>query len=229
MSGQDADELLKSDSSNVDVLALRAQAQFATGNISSALVDINQILAFDPQNKIALDLRKRESESFKARGNAAMEASDFLSAIDLYSFSIEIDPTNYAAYNNRSLAFLQERNYSKAEGDASVVSAFAGSRLPESLQLFKKALYRRSMARYQAAVEMKSRAKALAALEDLNVVCGLDANNPQAAELSKEIADFLSIQLDESCCNINPVENALPGKAVRCHTPVPEPPKTLYE
>lgn len=54
----------------------------------------------------------------KDKGNKAMSTGDFTAAIEHYGKAIELDPSNYLFYSNRSAAYASLKQYEKALEDA---------------------------------------------------------------------------------------------------------------
>lgn len=57
------------------------------------------------------------SEELKLKGNALFKDADFRSAVELYTKSIEVNPSNYLVYSNRSLAYQKMGENEKAVKD----------------------------------------------------------------------------------------------------------------
>ena len=57
-------------------------------------------------------------ELLKQKGNDAMKANYFESAVDLYSDAIVLNPTNHILYSNRSAAYMKLERYQEALEDA---------------------------------------------------------------------------------------------------------------
>lgn len=64
---------------------------------------------------------REQSDGHKDQGNAALKAGDFQRAVEHYSASIQADPTNFAALNNRALAFLKLGKFQPCVKDADAV------------------------------------------------------------------------------------------------------------
>eukprot|EP01122_Echinamoeba_exundans_P009885 TRINITY_DN355_c0_g1_i10.p1 TRINITY_DN355_c0_g1~~TRINITY_DN355_c0_g1_i10.p1 ORF type:complete len:489 (-),score=48.55 TRINITY_DN355_c0_g1_i10:1216-2682(-) len=60
----------------------------------------------------------QEAESFKAKGNLAVEKRDYQLALSYYSKAIALDPTNAACLSNRSFVYLHLNNVDDAIADA---------------------------------------------------------------------------------------------------------------
>lgn len=58
------------------------------------------------------------AENERLKGNEAMKAQDYNDALMSYTMSIELDPTEAAAYCNRAMVYLKMKNFSKAIDDA---------------------------------------------------------------------------------------------------------------
>lgn len=61
------------------------------------------------------------AEELKNQGNKAFSAKDYDTAIELFSKAIELDPTNFVLWSNRSAAKAGKRQYGPALEDADQV------------------------------------------------------------------------------------------------------------
>ncbi|KAL8937876.1 MAG: hypothetical protein Q9216_004202 [Gyalolechia sp. 2 TL-2023] len=59
-----------------------------------------------------------EAESFKSKGNAAMQQKDYPTAIDLYTKAINLSPTNPIYLSNRAAAYSASHKHAEAVADA---------------------------------------------------------------------------------------------------------------
>lgn len=73
--------------------------------------------AVDENNK-ADDASIAKAEELKAEGNKYMGTKDFRKAIELYTSSIELNPSNPIYYSNRAAAFISSKDYDSAVVDA---------------------------------------------------------------------------------------------------------------
>ncbi|KAA8913063.1 hypothetical protein TRICI_003292 [Trichomonascus ciferrii] len=58
-----------------------------------------------------------DADKFKEEGNAYYKSGDYRSALAAYSKAIEADPANSIYYGNRSMAYMQSKEYEKALKD----------------------------------------------------------------------------------------------------------------
>lgn len=61
------------------------------------------------------------ADELKNQGNKAFQAKDYDTAIDLFTKAIELDPSNFVLYSNRSAAKAGKRQYKAALEDAEQV------------------------------------------------------------------------------------------------------------
>ena len=61
------------------------------------------------------------AEELKNQGNKAFQAKDYDAAIELFSKAIEIDPSSFVLWSNRSAAKAAKRQYAPALEDAEKV------------------------------------------------------------------------------------------------------------
>lgn len=89
-----------------------------------------------PQNISAN--QRNDSDKLKAEGNNAMAQRRFDDAVNLYTHALQLNPCNYAAFHNRSIAYFKLNQWGKSVADAS--ACLVGE--PNNT----KALYRRGIA-----------------------------------------------------------------------------------
>ena len=58
------------------------------------------------------------AEELKQLGNKAFAEKNYARAIDLYTDAIDMDPTNYSLYSNRSASYCASQKYAQAAADA---------------------------------------------------------------------------------------------------------------
>lgn len=64
-------------------------------------------------------MSKAQAAEFKAKGNAALAASNFEEAVEHYTNAIKLDPTDHVFFSNRSAAYLSKGDAAAALADAS--------------------------------------------------------------------------------------------------------------
>lgn len=64
-----------------------------------------------------------EAEAFKSKGNSAMAAKDYKSAIDLYSKALSVSPLNPIYLSNRAAAYSASQQHTEAQTDAEMAVA----------------------------------------------------------------------------------------------------------
>ena len=57
-------------------------------------------------------------DELKSKGNAALQAQNFVEAVQFYTEAINIDPSNHILYSNRSAAYAKTNEYEKSLTDA---------------------------------------------------------------------------------------------------------------
>lgn len=103
------------------------------------------------------DAQKKEAESLKSKGNAAMAQKDYASAIDLYTQALALHPSNAVFLSNRAAAHSAARDHESARIDAEAAVAIdptytkAWSRL--GLARFALGDPKGSMEAYQKGIE----------------------------------------------------------------------------
>ncbi|RDA92081.1 hypothetical protein CP533_3594, partial [Ophiocordyceps camponoti-saundersi (nom. inval.)] len=69
------------------------------------------------------EAQKKEGESLKSKGNAAMAQKDYASAIDLYTQALKLDPSNAVFLSNRAAAHSAAKDHDAARIDAEAAVA----------------------------------------------------------------------------------------------------------
>lgn len=87
----------------VDIFSAYEKLQTAAASVSAASI---------PPEK------KKEADSLKSKGNAAMQQKDYTQAVDFYTQALSIDPKNPIFLSNRSAAYHNLKNYEAAKRDA---------------------------------------------------------------------------------------------------------------
>ncbi|KAI6085867.1 hypothetical protein F4821DRAFT_239776 [Hypoxylon rubiginosum] len=70
------------------------------------------------QEKTPTDAEKAQAEDLKAKGNRAMAAKDYPTAIDLYTQALSLSPRNAVYLSNRAAAYSAARDHGSARADA---------------------------------------------------------------------------------------------------------------
>jgi len=87
-------QLSLADSSNLEVIRARADANFEIGDFNGAIKDYSRIIFVDAKNEIA----------YTFRGAAKIEVNDFSSAIEDETKAINLNKKSFVAYNFRGTA-----------------------------------------------------------------------------------------------------------------------------
>ncbi|PKS06760.1 hypothetical protein jhhlp_006834 [Lomentospora prolificans] len=158
--------LAADDKDNVDVaincIADSFKVDPATSSASAADESLLQIFTSYESTRGASapepsDEQKREAESLKSRGNAAMAAKDYTKAIELYTQALNLHPRNAVFLSNRAAAYSAAKDHESARSDAESAVAIdprytkAWSRL--GLARFALGDPRGSMEAYQKGIE----------------------------------------------------------------------------
>ncbi|KAG7272051.1 hypothetical protein CRUP_025988 [Coryphaenoides rupestris] len=114
----------------------------------------------------------RRAQVLKDEGNALVKKGHFQKAVDKYSQSLKLNPTEITTYTNRALCYLSVKQYREAVRDCDAAVAMDGGNI--------KALYRRA----QAHRELKD---SKACVEDLNRLLRVEPNNLAALKLLQEV------------------------------------------
>ncbi|KAA1095157.1 hypothetical protein PGT21_036140 [Puccinia graminis f. sp. tritici] len=113
-------ELVRSYSSDPEVLYYRAKVMYSQGNLAATVSHCQEAIRCDPGFSSAGTLLRqaRKIESLKEAGNTSFKASDYKTAIEKYLEASSIDPTNESILltldSNRAQALLKSEQY--AEG-----------------------------------------------------------------------------------------------------------------
>lgn len=216
---------------NLKALFRRAKAFYEIGEFNLSMQDINQFLQLDPHHVEAQNFKENldsklnkelRSDELKNEGNLYMKDEKYELALQIYSQSICLNPENLNSISNRSLVLLKLSKFEEAEKDASQILSLCLSRTDvNSIQLVRKALYRRALARLELYKrnnldEESLKNSSVDALELLR----LDPKNEQGQKLSAEISEILSLRRSQTSNKSNSVQDK------EC---IPEPAKTFYE
>ncbi|TDZ21856.1 Small glutamine-rich tetratricopeptide repeat-containing protein 2 [Colletotrichum orbiculare MAFF 240422] len=77
----------------------------------------------ETSSKIPTEDEKKQAESLKSRGNAAMASKDYPSAIALYTEALSLNPGNAVYLSNRAAAHSAAKDHSSARADAEAAVA----------------------------------------------------------------------------------------------------------
>ncbi|XP_036387472.1 mitochondrial import receptor subunit TOM34 [Megalops cyprinoides] len=114
----------------------------------------------------------KQALALKEEGNALVKKGEHKKAIEKYTQSIKLNPTEVTAYTNRALCYLSLKMYKEAVRDCAEALKLDSSNV--------KALYRRA----QAYKEMKDYK---ACVEDLNTLLKIEPKNTAARKLQLEV------------------------------------------
>ncbi|KAL7481324.1 hypothetical protein ACHAW6_007008 [Cyclotella cf. meneghiniana] len=121
---------------------------------------------------------QKKSESCKEAGNEALREKRYDKAIGLYTKALDLDLTNTAALNNRSLAYIKTFQYEKAITDATNCLASEPSNI--------KAMYRRGLATMMCS---KNAPAAESARSDFKTALSLNPPKDQQVLLTKKLKE----------------------------------------
>lgn len=133
------------------------------------------------------EVQKKEAESLKSQGNAAMAAKNYPAAIDLYTKALAIIPGNPIFLSNRAAAYSASKDHESAQADAEAAVAAdpkytkAWSRL--GLARFALGDSRGSMEAYQNGIEHEGNGGSEAMRK------GFETAKKRVAELDAEEGD----------------------------------------
>ncbi|KAI2617598.1 tetratricopeptide [Hypomontagnella submonticulosa] len=141
-------------------------------------------------DKVPTDAEKAQAEDLKAKGNRAMAAKDYPTAIDMYSQALNLHPTNVIYLSNRAAAYSAARDHASARADAEAAVRIdptytkAWSRL--GLARFALGDAKGAMEAYQKGIEHEGNGGSEAMKK------GFDVAKRRVEELEAEAADTVS-------------------------------------
>ncbi|KAF0446650.1 putative Scj1p [Gigaspora margarita] len=165
-----ANEILRGDQQNPDAHVLRARILYVEGDNQKAAAHCQEALRCDPDHtKARILLRKaRTIETQKNAGNEAFKREDFITAYNIYTATLEVDPenknTNSKLYSNRSAVLVKQGKLVEAIKD-----------MDKALELdptFVKVLKRRA----DAYMKLEKYAEAV---QDLKAALEIDSTNQE--------------------------------------------------
>lgn len=115
---------------------------------------------------------KKKGQALKDEGNALVKKGEHKKAIEKYSQSLKLNPTEVTTYTNRALCFLSVKQFRDAVRDCDQALGMDSSNV--------KALYRRA----QAHKELKD---IKACVNDLNSLLKVEPKNTAALKLLQEV------------------------------------------
>lgn len=118
------------------------------------------------------DKDKKKGQALKDEGNALVKKGEHKKAIEKYTQSLKLNPTEVTTYTNRALCYLSVKQYKDAVRDCDEALMIDGSNV--------KALYRRAQARK----ELKD---VKACVQDINSLLKVEPKNTAALKLLQEV------------------------------------------
>lgn len=153
------------------------------------------------------------AEAFKQEGNAHYKAGAYKEAVDAYTKAIDADPENSIYYGNRSMAYMQTRDYDAALRDTLESTRLAPGN-PKTLVRLGK-LYT-SLGRFQDAISTFSEVSQLEAIgtqgipttfkEDLYKAQDMTQNYTRAENLVEQIETLSSKGPENDDSNSNVIK-----------------------
>lgn len=128
-----------------------------------------------PPSRGRLSAGPETAEEFKALGNTRMKAGQYAEAVEAYTHSLKLGPTQIGPYLNRAAARQQLGEYKLAVTDCCVALALPGCTTLQRM----KALFRRGLAQ-QASGELPK------ALADFKAALAIEPHNKR---LQKHVHD----------------------------------------
>ncbi|KAI0380718.1 tetratricopeptide [Hypomontagnella monticulosa] len=141
-------------------------------------------------DKVPTDAEKAQAEDLKAKGNRAMAAKDYPTAIDMYTQALALHPANAIYLSNRAAAYSAARDHASARADAEAAVGVdpsytkAWSRL--GLARFALGDAKGSMEAYQKGIEHEGNGGSEAMKK------GFEVAKRRVEELEAEAADSVS-------------------------------------
>lgn len=130
----------------------------------------NGTKASTPTGPSDKDIKK--AQTLKEEGNALVKKGEHKKAIDKYSQSLKLNPTEVTTYTNRALCYLSLKQYRDAVRDCDEALMIDSSNI--------KALYRRGQA-HRELQDIK------ACVDDLNSLLRVEPKNTAALKLLQEV------------------------------------------
>ncbi|XP_068560607.1 mitochondrial import receptor subunit TOM34 [Cebidichthys violaceus] len=155
--------------SDREKLAQKTTANAAQPNPSARQNGSRQSNKPAPSDK---DMKK--GQTLKEEGNALVKKGEHKKAIEKYSQSLKLNPTEITTYTNRALCYLSVQQYRDAVRDCDEALAIDGSNI--------KALYRRA----QAHLELKD---IKGCEDDLNSLLRVEPKNVAALKMLQDAQD----------------------------------------
>ncbi|KAG9323716.1 hypothetical protein KVV02_006439 [Mortierella alpina] len=150
----------------------------------------------------AMDLDQMETpltaEQIKAQANQEYKVGNYVAAVDLYSQSIKLEPTNATYYGNRSAALMMIKKYSEASKDCQTAIRLDSS--------FVKGYLRGAKCQLQLGNVAES-------VRLYTKVLELEPNNAQAAKEQAQVA-YVQSQIDQIQSYMNNKQFGLGANAV---------------
>ncbi|KAL7944250.1 hypothetical protein V8C42DRAFT_326272 [Trichoderma barbatum] len=107
----------------IDVFSVYEKLQAKDKATASASSSSAPAAAASSSSSEPSDAQKKEAESLKSKGNAAMAQKDYASAIDLYTQALGLHPSNAVFLSNRAAAHSAAKDHASARIDAEAAVA----------------------------------------------------------------------------------------------------------
>ncbi|KAL0936296.1 hsc70 cochaperone [Colletotrichum truncatum] len=101
----------------------KAKEQNAASSASASTPAANANASASASSKVPTEEEKKEADSLKSRGNAAMASKDYASAIALYTQALALNPGNAVFLSNRAAAHSANKDHESAKADAEAAVA----------------------------------------------------------------------------------------------------------